>query len=181
MIDLSFRFDGWFERLPKSPADLGRVERCVVRTGRGQRATPDVLELVEGRGVLGDSWSWHPHSHPGNQVALVNVHVARAVADGDPQRMALLGDNLQVDLELGEDNLPVGTRLRIGSAVLRVSAEVHRPCRSFVERFGALNAKRVARATRIGKRGRGVLCEVVVGGSIRVGDEIRIERPAAGD
>ena len=176
MLDLSFRFDAWFARLPRSPRDAGRVTACVVRTGRGARATPDSIELVEARGVVGDSWSWHPHSRPGNQVALINVHVARAVAEGDASRMALTGDNLQVDLELSEANLPVGTLLRIGSAVLRVSADVHRPCRSFVERFGATNAKRVARATRIGLRGRGVLCEVAHGGSIRIGDAIEVER-----
>lgn len=181
MIDLSWRFDAWFERLPASPRDLGRVVRCVLRTGRGERATPDALELIAGRGIVGDSWSGHPHSAPGNQVSLINVHVARAVADGDETRMALTGDNLQVDLELSEANLPVGTNLHIGTAVVRVSAMPHRPCRSFVARFGATHTKRVARATRVGRRGRGVLCEVLASGTIRVGDVITVERPRAAE
>ena len=179
MLDLSWRFDAWFEALPRSPRDHGRVERCVVRTGRVQRALPAAIEVSVEQGVAGDSWTGHQHSGPGNQVSLINVHVLSSLADGDALRMALSGDNLHVDLELSEANLPVGTLLRIGTAVLRVSPVPHRPCRSFVERFGARAAKQVARAQRIGRRGRGVLCEVVRGGTIRIGDAIEVERANA--
>jgi MOSC domain-containing protein YiiM len=178
-LDLSWRFDGWIDALPHSPRDSGRVERCVVRTGPGQRALPDAIELIAGAGVQGDSWSKHPHAQEGNQVALINVHLVRALSDGDAQRSALSGDNLQVDLDLSEENLPVGTRLAIGAqTVLVVSAMPHRPCRHFHERFGASAAKKVARANKRGLRGRGVLCSVERGGTIRIGDPIRVERPA---
>jgi MOSC domain-containing protein YiiM len=176
-LDLSFRFDRWFEALPPSPADRGRVCRCVVRTGPGLRATPDAIEVVAGAGVVGDSWGRHRHDEPGNAVALINVHVIRSLAEGDESKTPLSGDNLQVDLDLSEANLPVGTTLRIGSAELCVSPTPHRPCRHFVERFGATAAKKVARATRLGRRGRGVLCVVVRSGTIRAGDEIEVERP----
>ena len=179
MLDLSWRFDRWFEQLPRSPKEQGRVTRCVLRTGPGQRATPEEIELDLERGVVGDAWAHHPHSLPGNQVSLMNVHVLRSVCDGDEQRMSLAGDNLIVDLDLSEENLPVGTRLALGSALLEVSPEPHRPCRKFVQRFGANAAKKVARANRVGRRGRGVLCVVVRGGSVRVGDAIRVERSRA--
>jgi MOSC domain-containing protein YiiM len=126
--------------------------------------------------VAGDAWSTHPHSEAGNEVALINAHVLRAVCEGDESRMALSGDNLQVDLDLSEANLPAGTRLRIGSAVLRVSPAPHRPCGKFVERFGATAAKRVARANRRGLRGRGVLCTIEAGGRIRCGDTVEVLR-----
>jgi MOSC domain-containing protein YiiM len=174
--DFSWRFDGWYEGLPKSPTDRGSIHACVVRTGPGERETPERIELVAGAGIVGDSWKVHRHSSPGNQVSLINVHVLRSLADGDESRMPLSGDNLHVDLELSEANLPVGTLLHIGTATLRVSPVPHRPCGSFVARFGASAAKKVARATRIGKRGRGVLCEVVASGAIQVGDSIRVER-----
>ncbi len=90
--------------------------------------------------------------------------------------MALSGDNFQVDLDLSEENLPVGTELELGSAVLRVSALPHRPCLKFVKRFGLLAAKRIARANRIGLRGRGLLCEVLAAGAVRTGDEIVVRR-----
>lgn len=176
MLDFSWRFDGWFESLPKSPAERGRVERCVVRTGRGLRATPPSIELVEGRGVVGDSWQTHPHSSALNQVSLINVHVLRSLCDGDEARMPLSGDNLHVDLDLSEANLPPGTLLGIGSALLRVSTMPHRPCKSFAARYGVTAVKKVARAQRIGRRGRGVLCEVVQSGRIAVGDAILVQR-----
>jgi MOSC domain-containing protein YiiM len=102
--------------------------------------------------------------------------VLRSLADGDVERMALAGDNLHVDLDLSEANLPAGTRLVAGDVVLEVTDEPHRPCRSFVERFGATGAKKVARANRTGKRGRGVMARVVRAGTIRVGDTLEVER-----
>ncbi len=177
MPDLSWRFDVWYALLPRSPRDYGRVERCVVRTGPGQRATPEAIELVAGRGVAGDTWGRHGFDDQQNQVSLVNVHVIRSLSGGD-ERSPISGDNLQVDLELSEENLPAGTRLSIGAeVVLLVSPVPHRPCPSFVERFGATAAKKVARANRRGLRGRGVLCLVERGGTVRVGDPIRVERP----
>jgi MOSC domain-containing protein YiiM len=176
MFDLSWRFDAWFAALPQSPKDRGSVAGLVLRTGPGLRATPDSVELVAGQGVVGDAWSAHPHGLPGNEVALMNVHVLRAVSEGDESRMALSGDNLQVDLDLSEENLPVGTLLDVGSAQLRISELPHRPCKHFVERFGATAAKRVARANRVGRRGRGVLCTIVRAGRVSRGDLIVVVR-----
>lgn len=176
-MDLSFRHDLWLRGLPRSPRDEGRVHRCVVRPRDGERLTPDAIEVTVEGGIAGDSWSTSAHRRPTNQVSLMNVHVLRAVADGDERRMALSGDNLQVDLDLSEDNLPPGTLLEIGDARLAVTADPHRPCKLFVERFGALGAKRVARGTRTGIRARGALCRVDRAGTIRVGDAIRVLRP----
>lgn len=177
LFDFSWRFDRWYESLPESPRDEGTVAGLVLRTGPGLRATPTQVRMLVGRGVEGDAWPTHPHSLADNQVALVNVHLLRSVAGGDPQRMALSGDNLQVDLDLSEANLPVGSTLELGEALLRVTPLPHRPCAKFVARFGPLAAKRVARALRVGRRGRGVLCEVLRGGIVKVGDSIRVKRP----
>ena len=64
--------------------------------------------------------------------------------------------------------------------MLRVTAYPHRPCKSFIARFGELHTRRIARAFRTGKRGRGVLCNVEHDGTMRVGDRIRVVRPDAG-
>ncbi|MBK8181324.1 MAG: hypothetical protein IPK67_21070 [Planctomycetes bacterium] len=176
MIDLSWRFDFWFNALPRSPRERGSVHTLVLRTGPGLRATPEELELVPGRGAVGDAWVGHPHSEPGNELALMNVHVLRAVCEGDDSRMSLSGDNLLVDLDLSEENLPPGTLLSVGTALLRVSPTPHRPCKKFVERFGATAAKRIARANRIGRRGRGVLCTIERPGRVRRGDAIEVLR-----
>lgn len=182
-MDLSFRHDPWFRSLPRSPKDEGRVARIVVRPAAGPpgtRETPEEAE-VSTDGLVGERWPVDPHSVDGGQVSLMNVHVLRACAEGDDSRTVLSGDNLQVDLDLSEENLPVGTELHVGSAVLRVSEVPHRPCGQFLERFGRLAAKRIARANRVGLRGRGVLCRVARPGRIRVGDAIRVERPPSPD
>ena len=176
-MDLSFRHDLWYARLPRSPRDAGTVEGLVLRPARGERRSVDELRVTPEAGVEGDLWSREPDRRVGTQLSLINVHLLRALADGDAIRMALSGDNLQVDLDLSEENLPPGTRLEVGEALLEVSTEPHRPCRLFHQRFGAIGAQRVARANRKGRRGRGVLASVLRAGTIRVGDPIRVERP----
>jgi len=68
---------------------------------------------------------------------------ARAIAllAQSQERWPLAGDQLFVDLDLSADNLPPGTRLAIGSAVIEVSALPHTGCQKFVARFGPDAAK----------------------------------------
>ena len=67
-------------------------------------------------------------------------------------------------------NLPAGTRLAIGSAVIEVSAQLHTGCAKFVERFG-LDAMNFVNSS-LGKSMhlRGINTRVVQPGTIRVGD-----------
>ena len=176
-MDLSFRFDRWYAGLPASPQDRGRVHRCVVRPRDGERELPESIRVTPQGGIDGDLWATSSHKRPTNQVSLINVHVLRSLADGDESRMPLSGDNLQVDLDLSEENLPVGTLLAIGDVRLEVTSDPHRPCKLFVGRFGATAAKKVARAQRIGRRGRGLLCRITAAGTIQVGDVIEVQRP----
>ncbi|MDP6538723.1 MAG: MOSC domain-containing protein [Planctomycetota bacterium] len=178
-MDLSWRFDRWFARLPDSPREEGRVCGIVIRPtadGHGGRRRLEEVELSVEGGLAGDRWAEGEERTPDNQVSLMNVHVLRSLAGDDLDSMARSGDNLHVDLELSEENLPVGTRLSVGGAILEVSPMPHRPCEHFVERFGATGAKKVARAGRIGLRGRGVLCRVASDGLVRSGDVIRVLR-----
>lgn len=176
-MDFSFRFDWWFRSLPASPRDAGRVVRCVVRPSAGERLAPAEVRVTPEGGVEGDRWATAAHRRPGNQVSLINVHVIDSLSGGDEARARLSGDNLHVDLDLSEANLPVGTTLTIGEVVLQVSSEPHRPCKSFHARFGKSGAQKVARANRLGRRGRGVMAQVVRGGNIRAGDAIFVRRP----
>ncbi len=176
-MDLSFRHDFWLSRLPNSPATLGRLELIVVRPRTGERIEPEAVEVSVKRGIHGDRWEHDAQRRIGSQVSLMNVHVLRAISCDDPRRMALAGDNLIVDLDLSERNLPVGSLVTIGDVVLEISAEPHRACASFLKRFGATSAKRVARGTRTGRRTRGVLASVVVPGTLRVGVGVHVKRP----
>jgi MOSC domain-containing protein YiiM len=178
-MDLSFRFDWWFARLPRSPRDAGKLVRVFVRPTSGTRARLASARLTPAGGVDGDRWSSDPDRSPGNQVSLINVHVIDSLSAHDPERSGLCGDNLHVDLDLSEENLPVGTALTIGEVVLEISAHPHRPCKHFHQRFGADGAKKVARANKVGRRGRGVMSRVLQGGEIREGDTIYVRRPAS--
>lgn len=181
-MDLSWRFDFWYRALPKSPRDEGRVRALVKRPpegGSGAREIVDSAEFSPEVGMHGDRWSVDEERTGDDQISLVNIHVISAFADS-PEERARCGDNLHVDLDLTEENLPVGSRLEIGSVVLEVSPQPHQPCKKFLDRFGQSAVKKVLRANRTGRRGRGVICMVVQAGWIRVGDAIRVSRAPSG-
>ncbi len=99
----------------------------------------------------------------------MNARAASLVA-GDPERRALAGDQLYVDLDLSERNVPPGTRLRVGSALLEVTALPHRGCGKFTARFGVDAAKFVNSAVGRELNLRGINARVLEGGTVRVGD-----------
>ena len=167
------------DELRAAPADQGRVELVVRRPATGEREvlTEGTLDPVEG--LVGDNWSVRGSrmtsdgsAHPGMQLNVINVRVSTLVAV-DPERRVLAGDQLHVDLDLSEANLPAGTRLALGSAVIEVTPEPHRGCAKFVERFGR-DAMRFVNSP-IGRelRLRGLNARVVQPGTVRAGDEIR--------
>ena len=162
----------------ESPADRGRVELIVRRPAEGEREVLAEGELDVTVGLVGDSWSarWsrlteNGSPHPEMQLNVMNARVAALVAV-DPDRRALAGDQLYVDLDLSGANLPAGTRLALGTAVIEITAEPHRGCAKFTQRFG-LDAHRFVNSD-VGKELnlRGVNAKVVVPGTVRVGDPI---------
>jgi hypothetical protein len=163
-------------RIRNSPADGGRLVLIVRRPAVGEREQPAEAVLDPGTGLAGDNWlargtSTTPDgsADPNRQITVMNARVAELVADGT-DRMALAGDQLYLDLDLSVDNLPAGSLLAVGQAVLRVSEAPHTGCAKFVERFGA-EAMRFVNG-RIGRqlRLRGMNARVVVPGTVRLGD-----------
>jgi MOSC domain-containing protein YiiM len=154
-----------------SPRDEGTLEMVVRRPAEDERDVVADARIEPGRGLLGDRWADRPNPSPEAEVTLMNARCIALLA-GDPKRWALAGDQLYVDLDLGEDNLAHGARLRIGSVVLEVSAKPHRGCAKFAARFGA-DALRVVNSERgRAARLRGVNARVVTGGTARVGDAV---------
>jgi hypothetical protein len=92
-------------------------------------------------GLAGDTWPVRAISrsggspHPGMQVTMMNSRAALLIAR-DLERCVLAGDQLYADLDLSPANLPPGTRLAVGSAVLEVSDQPHLGCAKFAARFG---------------------------------------------
>ena len=104
----------------------------------------------------------------------LNIMGARTIAllAQSPERWALAGDQLYVDLDLSEANLPAGTQLAIGTAVVEITAQPHTGCGKFVERFGVEAMKFVNAPLGRELRLRGLNARVVTPGTIRAGDEV---------
>jgi MOSC domain-containing protein YiiM len=103
------------------------------------------------------------------QLNIINARLSRIVAGDDADRRALAGDQLHVDLDLGPENLPPGTRLAIGSAVIEITDQPHRGCAKFAARFGADALRFVNTGRGSEMRLRGVNAKVVVPGTITAG------------
>ena len=157
----------------RAPADAGVVELVVARPEVGVR---DVLEegtLDLEKGLVGDNWGTR-HGAPelDRQLNVINARLSRLVAIA-PERRPLAGDQLHVDLDLSVENLPPGTRLALGSAVIEVSQLPHTGCAKFVERFGREAMQFVNSPLGRELRLRGMCARVVVAGTVRSGDPIR--------
>jgi MOSC domain-containing protein YiiM len=167
-----------------SPRDRGTVALIAARPAHDQRAVLQEAVLDEAEGLVGDDWRARGRSRtpdgsadPERQLTLMNARAAALIA-GPLERWALAGDQLYVDFDLGEDALPAGTRLRLGTAVIEISAAPHTGCSLFADRFGADARAFVNTVAGRALRLRGVNARIVTGGTVRVGDEIAVEQPA---
>lgn len=164
------------DNIHQSPKHEGRLELIVRRPEVGERdiLQEGELDLVEG--LVGDNWRFRPSSrtpdrlpHPDMQLNVMNSR-AIALLTQDKNRWHLAGDQLFIDLDLSGANLPPGTQLMIGSAVIEVTAEPHTGCKKFVERFGLDAMKFVNSPVGRQLNLRGINAKVVCGGMIRLGD-----------
>jgi hypothetical protein len=170
------------DEIRRAPKHSGRVELIVRRPEVGARELLGAGDLDVTRGLVGDNWSTRGSSmtadqqaHPEMQLNLMGIRAVALIAQS-PERYPLAGDQFFVDLDLSVENLPVGTQLTMGSAVIEVSPVPHRGCEKFIERFG-LDAQRFVNSA-VGRELnlRGINAKVVRAGVVRVGDTIAIHR-----
>lgn len=163
----------------QAPADDGTVDLIVRRPATGEREVLDegVLDLAEG--LVGDNWRERGSRHTPDgaaetdrQLNVINARLSGLVAV-DPERRALAGDQLHLDFDLSEANVPVGTRLALGGAVIEVTPIPHTGCAKFVERFGKDAMRFVNSPEGRALRLRGLNARVVVAGTVRPGDPVR--------
>jgi MOSC domain-containing protein YiiM len=168
------------DEIERAPRDAGTVELIVRRPAEGEREVLErgTLDLAEG--LVGDMWVTRGSkrtpdgsSHPDMQVTVMSARVVDLVAAGDRERWALAGDQLYVDLDLSEANLPAGTRLALGTAVIEVTAEPHTGCAKFHARFGGDAHRFVNVRTHRHLRLRGLNAKVIQPGTVSAGDTIR--------
>lgn len=158
--------------MPRDRADRGRVA-FLMRRGEGGRREPlDRAVLAPDGGVPGDAWGRDDAREQDAQIAVMEQDVAELIANGQP--LALFGDCLILDLDLSAANLPIGSRLRAGGAVLQVTPKPHNGCRKFRARFGDDALRFVSMKELRHNNLRGIYLCVVEGGAVRVGDDVEV-------
>lgn len=161
-----------------SPKDEGLLQLIVRRPAEGEREVLESGELNLVEGLAGDTWRVRPSSrtadgraHPDMQLNVMNTRTIALIARAK-DRWALAGDQLFVDLDLSEANLPPWTKLAIGDAIVEVTDQPHTGCGKFVSRFGADAMKFVNSPEGRRLRLRGLNARVVRPGTIRPGDVV---------
>ena len=162
----------------QSPQDDGAVQMIVARPANEERVLLEAGEFSLTDGLVGDNWLTRGSRHtedgqalPDAQVTLMNGRYLNLIADGNPDRMVLAGDQLIVDLDLSVENLPTGQQLQIGEVLFEVTALPHTGCVKFKERFGLETSRFTGKNKEL--RLRGIYVKVIEPGTIRPGDTIR--------
>ena len=167
------------DHLRQAPKDEGVVQLIVCRPNVDQREVLEEAELDIEKGLIGDNWlvrgskkTPDGSAHPEMQINIMNARVTALVAQ-EKERWPLAGDQLYIDMDLSHENLPAGSRLAVGTAVLEVSALPHTGCKKFVSRFG-IEAMEFVNST-VGKELclRGINAKIIQGGIVKVGQTAR--------
>lgn len=162
----------------QSPRDNGRVELIVRRPAVGEREVIELGEFDLASGLVGDNWLARGYrktpdgaAHPDMQVNIMNARCIALLA-GTRERWPLAGDQLYLDLDLSEANLPAGTVLAIGTARLQITAEPHLGCLKFQQRFGKDAVAFVNSDEGKALKLRGVIARVLQSGVVHTGDTV---------
>lgn len=169
-VDLEALEAGLAGREP-APRDEGTMTHLVRRGRGGLREVLERAHLVRDGGLPGDRWGTKPRN-PLTSLTVMEEGVARLIANGQP--LALFGDQIFVDLDLSRENLPAGSRVRLGSATLVVTPTPHEGCQKFRARFGTAALRLVSGKAHRHLNLRGVYMRVVQGGDIAVGDKVTV-------
>ena len=167
------------EYIRQAPKNQGLLKMIVRRPTVDEREILEECELDLEQGLAGDSWKDRGSSHTPDgsaninaQLTIMNARVIALLAQ-DASRWPLAGDQLYVDMDLGEDNIPPGTRLALGSAMIEVSAQPHTGCKKFSTRFGVDAIKFVNSPEGKQLHLRGINTRVIRPGTIHVGDVLK--------
>ena len=172
------QLEAGLESIRQSPAEIGDLQMIVRRPETDAREVLEVGELDLAEGLVGDNWGVRGSSrtkdgssHPDMQLNIMSTRVVSLVAQ-EKSRWQLAGDQLFVDFDLSAANIPPGTRLAMGSAIVEITDQPHTGCKKFKARFGLDALKFISSPVGKALQLRGVNAKVVQPGTIRVGDTV---------
>lgn len=164
---------------PKTDAPIANL--CL-RPARNARAFPEQITLTRAEGIPGERWLTEPWQRladgrpdPRIQVSILPVRVMDLVWR-DREGTVHPGDPIVADLDCGLANLPVGTLIGAGTAVLRVSDEFNAGCVKWKARYGAEARAFIDAPGHPPLRLRGVLCSVERDGVVTLADRLQVLR-----
>jgi hypothetical protein len=167
------------DEIRRAPKDDGVLRLIVRRPRTEEREVLEEGDLHPVEGLMGDNWITRRSSRtsdgapdPDTQLNIMSARVAALVAQAE-DRWQLAGDQLYIDMDLSVENLPPGTRLSIGSAIIEVTPPPHTGCKKFVARFGLEAMKFVNSPVGKELHLRGINAKVVRAGVIRVGQVVK--------
>ena len=167
------------ENIRRSPKDTGVLALIVRRPQVEAREVLEVGDLDLAEGLVGDNWKTRGSSqtadgsaHPDMQLNIMNARVIALLAE-KKARWALAGDQLYMDLDLSAENVPPGTRLSLGEAVIEVTDQPHTGCKKFAARFGLDALKFISSPVGKQLQLRGINAKVIRAGAIRIGDTVK--------
>ena len=167
------------KNIRQSPTDAGVLALIVRRPQVEAREVLEVGELDLFEGLVGDNWKTRGSSqtadgsaHPDMQLNIMNARVITLLAQ-QKERWALAGDQLYMDLDLSAENVPPGTRLSLGEAVIEVTDQPHTGCKKFAARFGLDALKFISSPVGKQLQLRGINAKVIRSGAIRIGDTVK--------
>ena len=175
LLTLSSLEEG-LSKLSAQCEDGGRVSFLMRRGEGGRRQILDRAQLTVQKGVPGDKWGRSTRRNPDMQIAVMQRDVAQLIANG--QVLALFGDCLILDLDLSKANLPAGSQVQVGRALLQVTPEAHNGCLKFKARFGADALRFVSMKELRHRNLRGIYMRVVDGGEVAIGDPVIVAKRA---
>jgi hypothetical protein len=167
------------DHIRQSPKDNGTLMMIMRRPNVDEREVISEGELDPLEGLAGDTWKargsgYTPDgsANTDTQITIMNARIIALLAQ-DEERWSLAGDQLYIDMDLSTDNLPSGTRLALGTAIIEVSAVPHTGCKKFSSRFGVEAMKFVNSPEGKQLHLRGINAKVIQAGVIRVGDVVK--------
>ena len=166
------------DHINRAPLDEAEIDCLCARPDFGTRAFPDKLILTVDHGILGERWTHSPwltlpngDPDPRIQVSILSKRVMD-LCWRDRERVIHPGDPFVVDMNLGEANMPVGTRLAIGTAIVEVSDKFNTACVKWRDRYGQDSLHWMNLARNRPYRLRGILCRIVQDGEVKLGDRL---------